>query len=121
MEAPAIARAKRMGQLRSVVVHRLLNEEGVDQRLTALLAEKRRLFDEYARQSQLADATPEAVDISNHQLAEEVIAAERVRLGLDVPVDAPDLPVVPDCPDRPSAGSTGRRGHGPGASRGAVR
>lgn len=105
IEAQAIARAKRMGQLRSVVVHRLLNEEGVDQRLTALLAEKRRLFDEYARQSQLADATPEAVDISNHQLAEEVIAAERVRLGLDVPVDAPDLPVVPDCPDRPSAGS----------------
>ncbi|WP_256973838.1 C-terminal helicase domain-containing protein [Rhodococcus sp. NCIMB 12038] len=48
-EWQAIARARRMGQLESVQVHRLLSEEGVDQRITAILARKRELFDEFAQ------------------------------------------------------------------------
>jgi len=79
-EWQAIARARRMGQLESVQVHRLLSDEGVDQRLTELLAHKSALFDEYARVSATADSTPEALDITEAQLAREVIAAERERL-----------------------------------------
>lgn len=79
-EWQAIARAHRMGQLESVQVHRLLSEEGVDQRVTEILAKKRELFEDFARISETADSAPEAFDISEADLAREVIAAERSRL-----------------------------------------
>ena len=79
-EWQAIARAHRMGQLESVQVHRLLSEEGVDQRVTEILAKKRELFEDFARISETADSAPEAFDISEADLAREVIAAERARL-----------------------------------------
>ncbi len=79
-EWQAIARAHRMGQLESVQVHRLLSEEGVDLRVTEILAKKRDLFDEFARISDTADSAPEAHDLSEAELARDVIAAERARL-----------------------------------------
>jgi hypothetical protein len=79
-EWQAVARAHRMGQLESVQVHRLLSEEGVDQRLREILARKRELFEEFARESETAASAPEAYDISEAELAREVIAAERERL-----------------------------------------
>ncbi|MFY1697916.1 DEAD/DEAH box helicase [Solwaraspora sp. WMMA2101] len=79
-EAQAIARAHRMGQVQSVQVHRLLAEGSVDQRLTEMLAGKRRVFDDFARVSDMAAATPDAVDLSEADLVREVIAAERQRL-----------------------------------------
>jgi superfamily II DNA or RNA helicase len=79
-EWQAIARAHRMGQLQSVQVHRLLSEEGVDARVTQILARKRELFDEFARTSDTAASAPEAFDVSEAELAREVIAAERERL-----------------------------------------
>jgi SNF2 family DNA or RNA helicase len=87
-EAQAIARAHRMGQVQTVQVHRLLSEESVDERITEILAAKRQLFDEYARISATADSTPDAVDISDAELARAVIAAERERLlSRTVPVE----------------------------------
>jgi hypothetical protein len=79
-EWQAIARAHRMGQLQSVQVHRLLSEEGVDHRLYQLLARKREIFEDFARQSETAENAPEAYDVSEAALAKEVIAAERERL-----------------------------------------
>lgn len=79
-EWQAIARAHRMGQLETVQVHRLLSEEGVDQRITEILARKRELFDDFARVSATAESAPEAVDVSEADLARDVIAAERERL-----------------------------------------
>jgi SNF2-related domain len=79
-EWQAIARAHRMGQLESVQVHRLLSEEGVDQRVTEILAKKRELFKDFARISDTAHSAPEAFDISEADLAREVLAAERSRL-----------------------------------------
>ncbi|WP_435125579.1 DEAD/DEAH box helicase [Micromonospora tulbaghiae] len=79
-EAQAIARAHRMGQVQSVQVHRLLSENSVDQRITELLAGKKQLFNEFARVSDTAASTPEAVDLSEAELVREVIAAERQRL-----------------------------------------
>lgn len=79
-EWQAIARAHRMGQLETVQVHRLLSEEGVDQRITEILARKRDLFDDFARVSATAESAPEAVDVSEAHLARDVIAAERERL-----------------------------------------
>ncbi len=79
-EAQAIARAHRMGQVQSVQVHRLLSEDSVDQRIVELLAGKKRLFDDFARVSDMADFTPEAVDLSEAELVRQVVAAERQRL-----------------------------------------
>lgn len=79
-EWQAIARARRMGQLETVQVHRLLSEEGVDQRITEILARKKELFDDFARVSETAESAPEAFDISEAELAREVVAAERERL-----------------------------------------
>lgn len=79
-EWQAIARAHRMGQLESVQVHRLLSEEGVDQRITEILARKREIFEEFARVSETADSAPEAFDVSEAELARDVVASERERL-----------------------------------------
>jgi hypothetical protein len=79
-EWQAIARAHRMGQLESVQVHRLLSEEGVDQRIREILERKSELFDEFARVSETAGSAPEAYDVSEAALAREIIAVERERL-----------------------------------------
>lgn len=79
-EWQAVARARRMGQLESVQVHRLLSEEGVDQRIREILARKSLLFDEFARVSETAGSAPEAYDVSEADLAREIIATERERL-----------------------------------------
>jgi len=63
-----------------VQVHRLLSEESVDQRITELLAAKKQIFDDYARISDMADSSPEALDLSEAELVRDVVAAERRRL-----------------------------------------
>jgi hypothetical protein len=81
MEEQAIARAHRMGQVRRVDVHRLLCEDSVDQRVLELLATKREAFDEYARRSDMASATPDAVGTgSETELGRRIVAAEQQRL-----------------------------------------
>jgi superfamily II DNA or RNA helicase len=81
IEEQAIARAHRMGQVRRVDVHRLLCEDSVDQRVLELLAGKREAFDEYARRSDMANATPDAVGMgSETELRHAIVAAERARL-----------------------------------------
>jgi superfamily II DNA or RNA helicase len=79
-EWQAIARARRMGQLEVVQVHRLLSEEGVDQRVTEILARKAGLFEEFARVSETAGIAPEAFDISEAELAKQIVEEERVRV-----------------------------------------
>ncbi|MGO1489097.1 MAG: DEAD/DEAH box helicase [Arachnia sp.] len=79
-EWQAIARARRMGQLLTVQVHRLLSEDGVDQRITEILARKSALFADFARISDTAASAPEALDISEGDLIREVLAKERERL-----------------------------------------
>uniref|UniRef100_UPI001603356A DEAD/DEAH box helicase n=1 Tax=Nocardioides pelophilus TaxID=2172019 RepID=UPI001603356A len=88
LEAQAVARAHRMGQLHSVQVHRLLSEDSVDERIHELLGQKRELFEEYAGTSVTAAAAPEATDA---EIARQVLAAERERLLYQPPaVPAPD-------------------------------
>ncbi|WP_425005606.1 DEAD/DEAH box helicase [Mycolicibacterium sp. S3B2] len=79
-EWQAIARAHRMGQLESIQVHRLLSDEGVDQRLRDILATKKELFESFARESETAASAPEAYDVTEAELARDIIAAERERL-----------------------------------------
>ncbi|WP_231910048.1 DEAD/DEAH box helicase [Corynebacterium cystitidis] len=81
VEAQAIARAHRMGQVNTVEVHRLLTPDSLEERLVEMLNHKRTVFDQFARDSAAAEANPEAMDISEAQLIEQVIAAERERIG----------------------------------------
>lgn len=75
-----MARAHRMGQIRTVQVHRLLTADSVDQRMLDIVARKERLFDAYARRSDVAETTPDAVDVSEGELARRVVEEEQRRL-----------------------------------------
>ena len=95
-EWQAIARAHRMGQLESVQVHRLLSDEGVDQRLREILATKKELFESFARESETAAGAPEAYDVTEAELARDIIAAERERLfGQSVKPASSTAPIEP--------------------------
>jgi superfamily II DNA or RNA helicase len=80
IEAQAVARAHRMGQVRTVQVHRLLIADSVDERMIEILSSKAQLFDAYVRHSTIAQAAPGAVDISEVQLARMIVAQEQQRL-----------------------------------------
>jgi len=82
-EWQAIARARRMGQLDVVQVHRLLSEDGVDAALVRMLARKTRTFADFAAVSDTASASVQAVDISESQLIAQVLADERARLATE--------------------------------------
>ncbi|MFF8537166.1 DEAD/DEAH box helicase [Streptomyces sp. SAS_267] len=84
IEHQAVARAHRMGQVRPVRVHRLLATGGVDERMVKMLESKTRLFDAYARRSAVAEATPDAVDVSDTELARRIVEEEQARLGVAV-------------------------------------
>lgn len=81
IEHQAVARAHRMGQVRSVRVHRLLATRGVDERMVEMLKNKTRLFDAYARRSAVAESTPDAVDVSDTEMARKIVEEEQARLG----------------------------------------
>lgn len=51
IENQAISRAYRMGQLRTVIVHRLLCDNTVDERILEILREKQDIFDSFADES----------------------------------------------------------------------
>ena len=80
LEAQAIARTHRMGQVRTVRVHRLIVEDSVDQRLLETLETKRGVFDAYVRESALTEAAAAAVDVSAPHLARAIVAEEQARL-----------------------------------------
>ena len=82
LEHQAVARAHRMGQVRTVQVHRLLATDSVDDRLLRILENKDRLFDAYARRSDVAEATPDAVDVSDGTIARRIVEEEQLRLSV---------------------------------------
>lgn len=82
IEQQAVARVHRMGQTATVNVHRLIGDDTADERMLEILAGKAQIFDVYARLSETAE-TPDAVDITEAQLAASIIDAERARLGLE--------------------------------------
>lgn len=82
IEQQAVVRVHRMGQTATVNAHRLIGDDTADERVLEMLAGKKEIFDVYARLSESAEV-PDAVDITDSQLASNIIDVERVRLGLD--------------------------------------
>jgi SNF2 family DNA or RNA helicase len=88
LEVQAIARAHRMGQVKSVQVHRLIIPEGIDDLMQSLLAIKQNEFDVYARESDLANESSSAKDKTEESLAKVFVLEERKRLEI-----APELAI----------------------------
>ncbi|MHC5009637.1 MAG: DEAD/DEAH box helicase [Planctomycetota bacterium] len=76
-EEQAIARAHRMGQTETVLVHRLLARESVDERVAEILEGKLELFEAYARESLVKRASKQATEAA---LTDLVVAYEVERL-----------------------------------------
>ncbi|MBY6414102.1 DEAD/DEAH box helicase [Rhodococcus sp. BP-252] len=85
-EVQAIARTHRMGQVRTVQVHRLLAKDTVDDRMREVLAQKSALFDEYARKSQAKEKNRASVDDGWDRgvgpAENSIVDMEKRRLGL---------------------------------------
>lgn len=79
LEDQAIARSHRMGQTRSVLVHRILARDTIDERMVELLSEKKGSFEQYAAESSLKGASTEATETKD--LGERALAAELRRVG----------------------------------------
>lgn len=82
LETQAISRAYRMGQTNTVVVHRLLTDNSIDERMLEILDSKEQIFDSYARDSVVAQSSTQAVDVSEKSLKEQILSQEQKRLGL---------------------------------------
>ena len=81
IEAQAVARAHRMGQTKRVIVHRLLARNSVDERLVSILKKKEAMFEKYARESFVKDASRQAKDST--QIIKDIIKEEQQRLGIE--------------------------------------
>ena len=77
IENQAISRAYRMGQTRNVLVYRLLCENTVDEKMTALLEDKQAIFDAFADESVAAKESLGLDDRTFGNMIEEEI--ERIR------------------------------------------
>lgn len=71
-EKQAVARVRRMGQTRKVHAHRLIAQKTVDEALVALVEAKSKIFDDYAQQSAVKQASAMAVDGASGALLEEL-------------------------------------------------
>ena len=77
IENQAISRAYRMGQTRNVLVHRLLCENTVDEKLMNVLEEKQMIFDAFADESVAANANKEIDEKTFGDIIKEEI--ERIK------------------------------------------
>lgn len=87
LETQAIARAYRMGQARSVLVHRLLLKNSVDEQIMELLCKKTEVFNQFADESVIggmdeAIKTDDIENVDEKNVASKIMDAECERRGL---------------------------------------
>lgn len=82
IEQQAISRAYRMGQARDVLVYRILTNDSIDESMLELLGYKSKIFDDYARESDIADQSYLAKDVSDKEMKKKIISKERERLHI---------------------------------------
>jgi SNF2 family DNA or RNA helicase len=83
LEVQAIARAHRMGQVNVVQVHRLLIPESIDELMVNMLKRKQAEFDDYVKESELANSSSQAKDRGEEAITKLLISEERKRLGVE--------------------------------------
>ena len=88
IENQAISRAYRMGQVRTVFVHRLLCDNTVDERILELLREKQDVFDSFAEESAAGNEYMKA----EKSISSAIIAMEKERLeGAEAAGELPEV------------------------------
>ena len=89
IEHQAVARAYRMGQVRDVLVYRLLCEESVDERILELLKVKQTQFDHFADESAAGE---EMMKLDEKDMIADIIRAEQARLESEEAAPAEHTP-----------------------------
>jgi SNF2 family DNA or RNA helicase len=79
LESQAVSRAYRMGQVRDVLVHRLLCENTIDERMMQILRSKQEEFDAYAEESVVGTESLKAQ--SESAWVKEMIEQEKARIA----------------------------------------
>lgn len=74
LETQAISRVYRMGQVRNVLVYHLLCSDSIDEDMVNLLERKQNIFDEFANESEMADASK---NVADNEWISSVIEKER--------------------------------------------
>lgn len=92
IEHQAVGRAYRMGQVRDVMVHRLLCDDTIDERILEILENKQTQFDHFADESAAGE---EMMKLDEKQVMKDIIRAEQERLS-----GAAEEPVSSEAPDR---------------------
>jgi SNF2 family DNA or RNA helicase len=77
IENQAISRAYRMGQVRDVLVYRLLADDTIDERIMVILQNKQELFDNFADESAVGT---ESLKPSEQSWISAMVAEEKARL-----------------------------------------
>ena len=77
IENQAVARAYRMGQTRDVLVHRLLADETIDERMLEILSGKQDEFDSFADESMVGDIQIQVEE--NSAWIKKLVAEEQTR------------------------------------------
>lgn len=87
IENQAISRAYRMGQVRDVLVYRLLGDETVDERMLEILRTKQEAFDSFADKSVVGEESleiEESADGAEGSWISQMVKAEKERLSKSV-------------------------------------
>ena len=92
IENQAIARAYRMGQVRDVLVYRLLTEDSIDEQIMELLKDKQNLFDNFADESVVGE---ESLKPTEKALITKMIGQEQKRLQLEAPAGSGEVLCLP--------------------------
>lgn len=80
LETQAVARAYRMGQSQSVIVHRLLMQDTVDERIMDILHQKSELFNHFADESVIGEMDTQ---MNEKKVMSSIVEEEMKRLGLE--------------------------------------
>ena len=85
IETQAISRVYRMGQARSVEVFRLLAEDTVDEHVLRILKGKSELFEGFADESSVGDASMELMESRMEKAMSRILEEERKKYGVTPP------------------------------------
>ena len=83
IESQAVGRAYRMGQTRDVLVHRLLADDTVDERMLEILSGKQREFDSFADESLVGDGQLQLEQAREGSWVNKMVRLEQERLAAE--------------------------------------
>ena len=99
-ENQAISRAYRMGQVRDVLIYRLLCENTIDEKIIEILEKKQQIFDTFADKSLAAEQDINIDDKSFEKIIDEEIKRIKSKRGIpsEASLDVKNIPIKPIVP-----------------------